>query len=375
MQFTLIQSDRPAILTKRFERDKNGALTKNVSGHLTEGRATTETVSDMEDFADLLSRLRPNEALVYGIMTADARMAAVITRDAYGKLPELQRAGMVTRSNDHFEWGRGPGILQIDIDKRPDGTVPPPQEFLEIIDIHLPEARGVPRVVIPSASSHIHDTSTGEDLTGLSGYRVYLAVDDATTIPSVANVFDARLQAAGHGHVSISKSGQMRAKSLIDMAVYKPCHMDFASGAATGPGLEQRRGAATVYHADGAPLRGSEVTLSPEVEARAAEAIRTLRAEAAPEAARIASAWRAERIGALTAAGTDPVEAARTVARVERGELAGDYLIQVMDAATGKARSVKVSAILAEPAHSMAASPSIPSSPITTGDAPSVGFC
>ena len=180
---------------------------------------------------------------------------------------------------------------------------------------------------------------------------MYVAVDDATTIPSVAKVFDARLKAAGHGHIAISKSGQMRAKSLIDMAVYTPCHMDFASGAATGPGLEQRRGAATVYHAGGAPLRGSEVMLSPEVEARAAEAIRTLRAEAASEAARIASAWRVEWIGALTAAGTDPAEAARTVARVGRGELAGDYLIQVLDTATGKARSVKVSAILAEPAR------------------------
>ena len=30
MQFTLIQSDHPAILTKRFERGKDGALTKNV---------------------------------------------------------------------------------------------------------------------------------------------------------------------------------------------------------------------------------------------------------------------------------------------------------------------------------------------------------
>ena len=41
----------------------------------------------MQGFAAFVSRLRPNEALVYGIMTADARMAAVITRDAYGKLP------------------------------------------------------------------------------------------------------------------------------------------------------------------------------------------------------------------------------------------------------------------------------------------------
>lgn len=186
MQFTLIRSDQPAILTKRFERGKDGILVKSVHGHLTKGRASTETVSDMEAFAAFISGLRPNEALIYGIMSADAGIATVVTRDAYDKLSALKRAGMVTRSNDHFAWGRGPGVLQIDVDTRPDGTVPPPQEFLEIIDAQLPEACGVPRAVIPSASSHIYDAGTGEELAGLKGYRVYLAVDDATTIPGVA---------------------------------------------------------------------------------------------------------------------------------------------------------------------------------------------
>mgnify|MGYP000069541965 CR=1 FL=1 len=234
MQFTLIRSDQPEILTKRFALDKDGVLTKTTVGHLSRGRASSETVADMAVFGKFIEGLRPDQALAYGRIVGDLQMATIVTRKAYGKLTEHQRVGVVTRSNDHFEWGTGAGVMQIDVDPLPDGTVLPPAEFLKLLDVFLPEAREVPKVFKPSASSYIYNSVTGEELTGLRGYRIYLAIDDAAKIRNVAETLDTRLKAGGYGQVSITKNGQMRDRSPIDMAVYTPCHLDFAAGAATG---------------------------------------------------------------------------------------------------------------------------------------------
>ena len=231
MKFTLIRSDKPEILTKRIILDAHGALSKTTAGHLSRGRATTESVADMREFANFLDGLRPNEALVYGIIKDDIQMAAVATREAYQNMPEANRGGVITRSNTHFEWGTGAGIMQLDIDPLPDGTIIPADELLVLLEEFLFEARCAPKIDKPSASSHIYDSRTGEELIGPRGYRIYIAVDIAAKIPSVAEVLDQRLKAGGYGHIQISKNGQMREKTLIDMAVYTRCHMDFAAGA------------------------------------------------------------------------------------------------------------------------------------------------
>ena len=348
MQFTLIRSDKPEFLTKRITLDAQGALVKTTVGHLSRGRATIETVADMRGFANFLEGLRNNEAPVYGIIKNDMQMAAVVTHDAYQKLPETDRGGVITRSNTHFEWGAGAGIMQLDVDPLPDGTTIPPDELLKLLEGFLPEASFAPKVIKPSASSCIYNSKTGEELASLRSYRIYIEVDVAAKIPSVAKALDQRLKAGGYGHIQIAKNGRMHWKSPIDMAVYTPCHMDFAAGAVTGEGLEQRRGKARVLNEDGAPLRTADVTVSEKVKARAITVMNELKAKAKPEALKVAAAWRKEHMETITAAGSSKAAAARAIARAVRGVLAGAYIIHVADRKTGNSRQVTVAAILAD---------------------------
>lgn len=95
----------------------------------------------------------------------------------------------------------------------------------------------------PSASSHICDRTTGEDLTGLRGQRLYLMVRDAADIPRAGAALADRLWAAGHGRVVPSAAGTPLERCPVDTAVWQPERLDFAAGAICMDGLEQRRGA------------------------------------------------------------------------------------------------------------------------------------
>lgn len=350
LHFTIIKSLKPKVLTKTYTRaSSSGELIKKTNGHLIRGQATCESVEDITAFADLVTSLRASQALIYGRMNRGLEMAPVLTRDEFAELSDEEKTRAVTRTKDHFDWSEEAGIWQVDIDVRADGTVLQPDDFLTLLDEHLPEAAGVPRMLLPSASSHIHDTATGEDLTGLRGYRLYMPIDNCSLIPGVARTFDLRLKAAGHGYIAISKNGHMRTKSPIDLAVYTPCHLDFASGADCGPGLEQRRGAPRLINADGPALPAASVVLSTETEAAAEAAITALRAEREPEAQRIAADWRRARVAELTAAGTDPASASRIVSHADRGELVGDFVIEVMNPQTKRLEPQTVSALLADP--------------------------
>ena len=95
----------------------------------------------------------------------------------------------------------------------------------------------------PSASSHICDAETGEDLTGLRGQRIYLMVREAGDIPRAGAVLVDRFWAAGHGRIAVSAAGAALERCPVDGSVWQPERLDFAAGAVCGEGLVQRRGA------------------------------------------------------------------------------------------------------------------------------------
>ncbi|HSG58351.1 MAG TPA: hypothetical protein VLA06_02385, partial [Woeseiaceae bacterium] len=94
----------------------------------------------------------------------------------------------------------------------------------------------------PSASSHIHDRATGDDLTGLRGQRLYMLVAEAGDIPRAGAALVDRLWAAGLGRIVASAAGSALERCPVDASVWQPERLDFAAGAVCGPGLAQRRG-------------------------------------------------------------------------------------------------------------------------------------
>jgi len=238
-QFTRITSIEPPILSKSYTLE-DGQLTKAVSAQLTRGIATRRRIERFSAFVSELKTLQTSEALTFGIASHD--VAQIITKRAYEKLPESQKDLFLTRSNAHFVWPEGPAIMMFDIDPPSHGAALSRESVLKLFEEVCPMLREVPKIWFPSSSSHICCRETGEDLTGLRGQRLYMPVARGTEIPEIAEAIWTRLWAEGHGFIQISKSGMRRKSTPIDRTVYQPSRLDFAAGAATGPGLFQKRG-------------------------------------------------------------------------------------------------------------------------------------
>lgn len=207
---------------------------------MSEGSCSVRSIETMEGFRQLISNLRPDEALMYGVPNG-LETARIVTKAVYDAMPETERQGTIARCLDHFKWHDGPGIFMIDYDPEVQETALRKDELLGLLNIVAPELQGVPKVWWPSSSSHIC-TEDGKDLTGLRGQRIYIPVRDARTIPRLSETLEKRFWASGYGYIRVSKSGQCLKRTPIDHAVYQPNRLDFAAGASTGKGLVQMRG-------------------------------------------------------------------------------------------------------------------------------------
>lgn len=237
-RLAVIRATRPRRITKRFERGTNGELVKLPGGPLVEGRAEIRTVDGLGDLTELLLSLGPDEALTFGVPTGGD--GVLVTRRAFERQGRL--AGTMPRTSDHFGWPSGPGILMLDHDPAPGEAAIGREALVAALRDAAPGLARVAMLWWPSASSHVSDTATGAELTGLRGQRIYILVRDARDIPRAGAALVERLWAAGHGRILVSASGAALDRTLVDASVWQPERLDFAAGADCGPGLRQDRG-------------------------------------------------------------------------------------------------------------------------------------
>lgn len=239
MKATLISSDEPRRLTKRITF-KNEEVVTEAGGHMVRGTYAVRAFETLAEFAEMLATLRTNEALVYGIPKGPAA-GVVVTKSKLAAMPENKREGHIARSNDHFEWSDGPGIFMIDIDPPKAEPALSKEGAIALVREIAPELSDVPMLWYPSSSSYIY-TDDGRELRGLRGQRLYVPVSDARKIPDLVDALWERAWAAGHGTIMVSKAGQILKRTFFDKCVYQPSRLDFAAGASTGLGINQKRG-------------------------------------------------------------------------------------------------------------------------------------
>ena len=234
----------------------------------------------------------------------------------------------------------------------PTGWRFPARSSFGLIRAAAPGLADVAMLWWPSASSHICDAETGQDLTGLRGQRMYLLVREAGDIPRAGAALVDRFWAAGHGRIIVSAAGAALERCPVDGSVWQPERLDFAAGAGCGEGLVQRRGAPVLIPGS-SEMVDTRIALpdDPAISRAAAAARRRARADAA-------DAIEAAREGFLDAQGTallapedreDPEkrEAARTVIRraVENNVLTADFPVEV-ETAPGHFETITVGRIL-----------------------------
>ena len=315
-------------------------------GVLVDGNARIATVASLDQLSVLLQELGPAQALTFGVpRNGDCR---IVTRATLARLSSGE--GIATRTRDQFIWPADAGILMLDHD--PGEVALSREELISVIRHAAPVLADAAMLWWPSASSHICDAETGEDLTGLRGQRIYIMAREAADIPRAgANLVD-RLWAAGYGRIVVSAAGTPLERCPVDGSVWQPERLDFAAGAVCGEGLVQRRGSPQLIPG-GQETVNTRIALpdDPSVSDAAAAARRCAKTEAAGEIEAVREAYLDKEAKALLASDErdDPekYKAARAVTRraVESQVLTADFRVDV-EAAPGQLEAVSVGFIL-----------------------------
>lgn len=346
---TVVTAVKPDRLAKRLRLDPDGRLEKIAAGQLLEGTARRKTVRDLAHLAEGLTRLEPNQALTYGV--TEAANVRIITEAAWKKRgrPDTD----IPRTRRNFAWPAGPGILQIDHDPPKGGTALTREGLIGALRDAAPALADVGMLWWPSASSHIVNTTTDEDLTGLRGQRVYMIAKDARDIERAGAVLFRRLWLAGYGHVEISGAGSLLVRSPIDPMVYQPERLDFAAGAVCEAPLEQRRGEPVLIPGTNGVVdtKAAIPDLTADEDAQVKGLIAAAKADAKAEANLVREAWLDNRAAEIAGNDADDAQLAaarRTASRaVEARTLLAEFRVSVF--VDGDAVSLPVGELLKDP--------------------------
>lgn len=258
--FSKITSHVPNRLTKTFEL-KGGELNKESAGGLIKGEASVVTVADLEELTKEFRGLSKNQAIIAGV-TGYKHVNIVPYREwcCLGEPTDPIYRGKAT-----FNYPEGSGLLILDYDPVPGVPTFGKDELIKIVKSVL---GNVSMVWCPSASSHIVNSETEEDMTGLRGQRLYVFVSCGEDIPSVGQLLNERAWAEGYGACKVNKAGQILECSLFDRMMLQAFQMDFAAGADCVPPLEPRRGDPQIVQGDVEILDTSSLNFELSTEAK-----------------------------------------------------------------------------------------------------------
>ena len=289
---TKITSIRPKRLSKGF-RLRDGTLEKLPGGAMSEGTAETISLAGVTDLADLVTSLKPAQALLYGITEYDK--VRVLSKKALETYTPNGGPPVITRTRDNFTWPKE-GFFMIDGDF-PNGTMDS-NEYLNVLYGQCAALQDSQHLLAHSASSHIYIKETEECLKDAAGLRGLFPVMNASDIPRAGKVLFKKLFIAGYGYIFITKSGTMLPRTLIDKAVWQPERLDFCAGAFCEKPLEQRRPDPVCFNPDGPFLETEKALpdLTANEERLYQDAVAQAKQEALPEAKEVQEQWVEDRI-------------------------------------------------------------------------------
>lgn len=310
--FTMITAAQPPRLSKLFNLDpKTNQLGKFAGGQLAEGEARKMTAT-VAEFADLLTRLNPSQALCYGVNGHER--ARVLSRDRLKNASPVDANGIpaISRTRQHMGFPPDtPGVLMIDHDPSEHGprfTAGDGADLLAALAEVAPGIADAPTLWRPSASSCIWRTNADgnpvEELKGVGGQRLYLFVRDASDIARAGRALFERLWLTpDFGWMQVGGAGQLLMRSIVDASVWQPERLDFCGGAACGASLVQRLPDPIARNGDADFLdtRTAIPDLAVFERERFKKLIRSRESELRQESQRVREAWVAAKVDQRTA--------------------------------------------------------------------------
>ncbi len=340
LAFTVITGIVPTRLTKVIGLHADGTMRKETAASLSQGTALRVEVNGLEALRDQLDGLTSANAVAWGV-TRDAQATLCTQSDL-----AAQEQGAIARTRAHFEFRHAPGLMMLDHDGVPNGSLSLDQ-FLARLLTASPALTNAPMLARPSASAGCLRPD-GQMLTPLDRHRLYIAVKDASLIPEAGRALADLLWAAGDGWIVVSKSGQALLRSLVDAAVWQPERLDFAGPPVLVDGVNRPHVAGVIHgQQDGLfDLRLLIDSVTPAIRKDADAARKAARAAVKPQCTAQAKAWAAARAPALAQA--RGIKLAQAISVLEHASLRcvlmGDFELTRSDGAT-----VTVSQLLDNP--------------------------
>jgi hypothetical protein len=272
--FTVFETED--VVTKRFYKDQTGQLQKLPGSGIMYATAERRTVADATELAGFLAHLDTKKCLMWA--TFESQRVGIVSKDILKEMDadpgyaatiidKFDQKGVRcirTRTLENVRFEDGPGVMCLDFD------FPTTDREVEVILARLaPGLARAAHVVIDSASTYIHDASTGEQLIGESRKHVYTLVSRAVDIPRAIKTLNKRAVAMGYAQYAWSDGGNILVRSVIDTGMACPIQIDFAAGAACVAPIVQRRPAPRVNNPGAPPadLKEAVPDLTPAEEA------------------------------------------------------------------------------------------------------------
>lgn len=329
--FTKVTGIQPTRLTKIIGLHPDGTLRKETAAHLAMGTAQQVAVPDLKTLAQALDRLTSANAVTWGVM--QATQATLCTQaDTHA-----QAQGALARTRDNFAYRRGPGVMMLDHDGLPSGSLTL-DEFQNRLLVAAPALTNAPMLGRPSASSGCYHPN-GQPLTAVDRHRIYIPVEDATLIPDGGKALADLLWAtSGDGWVEVGNAGQALVRCLVDTSVWQPERLDFAGPPVLQDGVTRPAVPSKFYGPPGLlfDLRQLIDSVTPTVRKAADAARKAARLAAKAKCHAAAKAWAAQRAPAL--AQKRGIKLTQATSVLERASmhcvLMGDYELTAADGST-----------------------------------------
>ena len=341
--YTIVRNLRGP-LSKAFAL-QDGKLQKTAAAELSNGFVRRAAANSIQEFATQVERLKPNEALTYGIFKRCS--APIVTQQAFrnGGIPK----GAICRDRANFFWPAKRTVFMLDIDRPKDGSelLTAPAFDRMLCDI-LPWWAKTARMYRPAASAFIYDLD-GNELSGPGSLRCYAIADLGENVPYLGTCLSDALWKAGRGRIEFSATGAQLVRSPIDGAVWQPERLDFAGPSIMGKGLVQKKYPSLIFP-------GEDIDTEAAIAAGAGKVNyslwlnSSLEVRKAKDATRIGSklrqaAYIETRVKADVAAGKNEEEVRKLwQAAVQGNELSGSFPLYFQDFG-----EVTVADVLADP--------------------------
>jgi hypothetical protein len=231
-KFTKWTATQP--VTKRLRLADDGSIEKTSTASMLYDGTITRMECTPAQFIKTLQAIGANDCLSYGI-PINAQATQVTTQRKFKAAG--QPMNMAPRTAEAMAWPQGPGVMLIDYD--PEDITLPPTQLRDALYQCCPALQVAAHVWAASTSSCLINRTTGQEIRGIKGQRVYVFAADATDIPRAAAVLAKRAWLNGFGYIKISKSGQMLVRCIIDTTVFQTNRIDYCAPAECEPPLKQ----------------------------------------------------------------------------------------------------------------------------------------